>query len=500
MTFEKAEEKYKAQREKLLAFEYVDFITSWDAMTLAPEGSFELEAPVQSTIASMSYALHTDPDFAEAVEVLCEHAQELDEVLAHEVKEVRRNIREMQKIPKEEYAAFQELISACYPVYVEAKRGNNFEAFRPYLERIVDYERKLTHWLETEDRHGYDVLLDRYEPEMTTAEYDRFFDVLRARLVPFAKEITAACAGDSFPFEGKVFDVEKQREFCEYLRDVMCVDRSCSVMCESEHPFTSGFGNKDIRITNHYYPTLPASAVFSAVHESGHGMYMYQCDDSLNNTLSGDGASMAMHESQSRFYENMIARCEAFWEVHYPKFVQTFPEQMKDVSLQTFMRYINHVEYTFVRTEADELTYPLHVMLRYELEKELIDGSLNVRDLPEAWAEKSRSYFGKEPPTDTLGVLQDMHWSGGDIGYFPTYALGSAYAAQIYAAMNRDFDVENSLREGTTRAVNAWLKEKVHRFGASKKPKDILRIATGEDFNPDYYADYLIGKYTKLYL
>jgi carboxypeptidase Taq len=226
---------------------------------------------------------------------------------------------------------------------------------------------------------------------------------------------------------------------------------------------------------------------------------MAQVDPTLNDTLSWDGASMAMHESQSRFYENMIGRSPLFWKVHYPKLKETFPEQLRDVPQETFIRYINQSGYSFIRTEADELTYPLHIMLRYEVEKAVVEEGLRAEDIPAFWNERFRDYFGMTLPTDTLGVLQDVHWATGEFGYFPTYALGSAYAAQIYAAMEKDLDVERALASGTTGEINEWLREHIHRYGASRYPKEILKLATGEDFNPNYYVEYLVNKFSSVY-
>ena len=279
----------------------------------------------------------------------------------------------------------------------------------------------------------------------------------------------------------------------------MCFDKSRSVLKESEHPFTSGFGSRDVRITVHYYPENFVSSIFSAIHETGHGLYEQQSDPALDETFSGGGASMGLHESQSRFYENMIGRSRAFWEVHYGKLQEIFSEQLGEVPLDDFVKYINTVERSFVRTEADELTYPLHIMLRYDMERAFMKNELEVKDFPRYWNQLFREYFGMEPPTDTLGVLQDVHWAYGNVGYFPTYALGSAYAAQIYHAMNRDFDVEASLKDGTTQKINDWLREHIHRFGASMPPAEILKNATGEEFNPQYYVDYLIEKYSRIY-
>ena len=492
----KALQFYTAQRKKLLAFQYVGFLTSWDAQTEAAPGSIEADSAYQAVLSEMSYRLTTDPEFERCVEELYQQREGLDDVLRHEIEVMRKSISDAKKIPMEDYVAFSELTSRAYPVYVRAKQTGDFGLFRPYLEKIVDYCRKQTEWLATDDLKGYDVLLDRYEPHYTQKKYDAFFNVLRERLVPFVKQKTA-CPAPVPEWAKQKFDVSKQRVFCEYIRDVMCFDKNFGVMKESEHPFTSGIGTDDVRITTHYYEDDLVSSIFSVIHETGHATYERQCDPSLNGTLCGGGASLGMHESQSRFYENIIGRSSAFWQAHYPVLQKTFAPQLDGVSLGEFMSYVNGVEASFVRTEADELTYPLHILLRYEIEQKLLNGSLAVEDLPSYWNSKFTEYFGITPPNDTVGVLQDVHWAYGDIGYFPTYALGSAISAQLYHAMSKDFDVEKSLLSGTTKQINQWLGEHVHKYGSSKYPDEILRIATGEDFDPNYYVDYLIKKYSK---
>lgn len=499
MTLQQALESYKETRKKLLAFRYLNFVMEWDHETEAPSGAIPLEAKQQAVLAEMEYKLQTDPAFQEAVETMYDQRTNLDPVLRHETEEQHRAIDEMRRIPMKEFTEYRELLANSYSVYVNAKRNNDFVSFAPYLEKIIQYNRNLTGYLEKPGKKGYDVLLDRFEPDFLQKDYDEFFGLLRERLVPFAKKINDTPLEGGFSFGSKQYDTKKQEEFCEYLRDVMCVDRDHAIMRESEHPFTTGFGTDDIRITNHYYENNLVSSIFSAIHESGHGLYMAQVDPALNDTLSWDGASMAMHESQSRFYENMIGRSGDFWHVHYPKLQETFPEQLNTVNVDTFIRYINQSQYSFIRTEADELTYPLHIMLRYDVEKAVIEEGLPAKDLPEFWNDRFKAYFGMIPPTDTLGVLQDVHWASGDFGYFPTYALGSAYAAQFYAVMEKDLDVKKSLQTGTTRDINNWLKEHIHKYGASRYPREILKDAAGEDFKAEYYVDYLIQKYSKVY-
>ncbi len=489
-------EFYLAHRKKIVAQAYVNFIISWDMETTAAENSILADSEQMGEISALSYNLSTDPEFEKAVAELNANKNELSPELAHEVEVMAKSIEDTKKIPIEEYMAFSELNSKAYPVYVRAKKENNFELFRPYLEKMVEFCQKKTKWLATEKISGYDVLLDEYEPHYTQKEYDKFFDALKTRLVPFVKKATET--KPAVPaFATKNYPANKQEEFCEYLRDVMCFDKSRGIMKESEHPFTSGFGTDDVRITNHYYENNFTSAIFSAIHETGHATYEQQVAPSLNGTLCGGGASLGLHESQSRFYENIIGRSKAFWQAHYAKLQQTFPENLSDVSLDEFVAYVNTAQRSLIRTEADELTYPLHIMLRYDLEKQLIDGSLAVSDLPSAWNAKVKEYLGLDVPTDREGVLQDVHWAYANFGYFPTYALGSAISAQLYHYMNKDFDVDASLASGNTKQINDWLKEHVHKYGSSKYPDEILKLATGEEFNPNYYVDYLIEKYSK---
>lgn len=489
-------EFYLQQRKKINAMRYVNFVVGWDTQTDAAENSILADSEQTSVLSEMDYLLTTDSEFERCVGVLYNSREQLEDTLCHEIEVMYKNIQDTKKIPLEEYTAYSELSSKAYPVYVKAKLENNFELFAPYLQKIVEFCRKQTVWLATDTLKGYDVLLDMYEPHYTQQKYDQFFNVLRERLVPFVKEKTQRPTATP-EWAKQTFSKEKQRVYCEYLRDVMRFDKTRGIMKESEHPFTSGFGTDDVRITTHYYEDNLVSSLFSTIHETGHATYEQQVDKSLNATLSGGGASLGLHESQSRFYENIIGRSRAFWEVHYAKLQEVFAPQLDDVSLDEFVAYINTAERSFVRTEADELTYPLHIMLRYEIEQKVISGELEVKDLPKYWNEKFTEYFGITPPSDTLGVLQDVHWAYGNFGYFPTYALGSAIASQLYFYMNKDFNVDDSLKEGTTKRINEWLKEHLHKYGASKYPDEILRLAVGEDFNPNYYVDYLIEKYSK---
>ena len=491
--------KYEEYRKKLKAYRYAMWMISWDSATEAPKGCFGERAKYTGVLSEESYKLQTSAEHIDIINKLYESKDKLDSILAHEIVEAKKGVDKITKIPMEEYVQYRMLLATSENTWAEAKTKNDFEMFKPSLEEIISYGRKFAKYLETEKLKGYDLLLDDYEPEFTTVEYDEFFGVLRKELVPFVKEITSKKLEYNNSFESKTYPRLDQIEFAKYIQKVMCYDTNHGLMKESEHPFTSGVSTKDVRFTVHYYENMFTSSIFSAIHELGHATYNQQIDSALDDTNVGDGASMAMHESQSRFFENIIGRSHKFWEIHYGKLQEIFKEQLKDISLEDFYKSINKVENSLIRVEADELTYPLHIMIRYDIERMILNNEVEVSELPEVWNKMVKEYLGIDVPSVSQGVLQDVHWSGGMFGYFPTYALGSAYAAQIYNKMKQEIDIDKILESGTTKEINEWLKERIHKYGSTKYPKEILKLATGEDFNPMYYVNYLKEKYSKIY-
>ena len=490
---------YFEYRKKIKAFYLAFFLLSWDSSTVAPKGCFEARGDSIAALSQMEYELTTSKEFTDAVNYLYDNRASLDEVTSHEIEVLKERVDKQLKIPVEEVMEAAKLFSMANSIWVDAKQSNDFSKFQDTLEKIVAYERRYVNYLKTDKLSGYDILLDEYERGMTSKEYDKFFDCLKEKLVPFVKKVLAKGNNFDDSFMSKTYPKDQQKEICEYFRDVMCFDKNKGIMMESEHPFTSGFGTDDVRITVHYYENFFTSSIFSCIHETGHATYEANVDRSLNETFSGGGASMALHESQSRFYENIVARDENFWKKHFNKLKEVYKEQLAGVTLDTFVREVNKVEASYIRTEADELTYPLHVMLRYDIEKKLLSGELEVKDAPKEWNRLFKEYFGLDVTKDSEGILQDVHWSQGSFGYFPTYALGSAYGAQFLNAMKKDLDYEKEISKDNLKAINEWLKEHIHKYGASKYPKEIIKIATGEDFNPNYYVDYLINKYKKIY-
>ncbi|MBE6114113.1 MAG: carboxypeptidase M32 [Erysipelotrichaceae bacterium] len=496
MNLEQIIERYQQIRQKIKAYHYAMGIISWDSATEAPAGCFEKRAEYSGVLSEMLYTLETSDEYKQLIAQLYEHKDELDPVLRHEIIEIKRSNDKQNRIPMEEYVSYATLMANAEQVWAKAKKENDYSQFAPLFQKVVDYQKKYVKWQESDALKGYDILLDEYEHDFTTKEYDKFFDCLKRELVPFVKKVIEKGYPGKEDLTKLVIPADKQRKVAQEIEKILCYDLNRGLSKESEHPFTTGSGTYDVRYTNHFHEDKFESSIFSAVHELGHSLYEQQIDPQLDDTFVGGGASSAMHESQSRFYENMIGRSKAFVKVLLPKFNKICGV---DLDEEEFYYHINKVENSLIRIEADELTYPLHIMLRYDLERALMNDEITVDELPQEWNKRFKEYFGIEVPNDAVGVLQDIHWGTGLFGYFPTYALGSAYAAQFYHAMSKDLDIEASLGEGTTKKINDWLKEKIHWCGSSRYPKEIMVQATGEEFDPMYYVEYLKNKYSDMY-
>ena len=379
----------------------------------------------------------------------------------------------------------------------KAKSENDFAAFAPYLEKVVAFNRKFAGYYNPE-MAPYDALLNKYEEGMNTLTLDAFFGKLREAIVPVVAKIQAVPQIDD-SFLQRNFPLELQRKFSDYLMEVLGLDRNYCGIAESEHPFTTNFNNKDVRITTHYHENDLASSMYSVIHEGGHALYELGADDCYNFTALQGGVSMGIHESQSRFYENLIGRSRAFIHAIFPKVKELFAEQLADVTEEMFYKAVNKAQPSLIRTAADELTYANHIMIRYELEKQLIGGTLEVKDVPAAWNKLYKEYLGIDVPNDTMGCLQDTHWAGGMIGYFPSYALGSAYGAQMIAKMEKEIGcIDELVERGELGRVTQWLKEHIHRHASFKKPGALFEEVCGK-FDAKFYTDYLTEKYSKLY-
>ncbi len=491
--------KFRELTYKQAAYRYVLNVVGWDSQTEAPKGAFQRRAELTSVIGGELFNLGTSQEFQDVVNGLFERLEELDETTQLEIKRAKKGLDKIVKIPKEEFVEYQKLLALSQRVWEEAKEENDWKKFQGNLEKIVEFNKKFVDYYEIDD-HPYNIKLDEFEEGMNMDEYDKFFNTLKTDLVPFVKQVLKEGKPLNIDFTEDFFDAKKQKEFSEYITDIMAFDRESGLMKESVHPFTWNTHPGDVRFTTRYLENYVFSSVFASIHELGHATYEQQIDQKWNDTLHSGGASMGIHESQSRFYENIIGRSKPFWEAHYPKFRELFPKEVQDISLDDFHKATNKVSASMIRVEADELTYSLHIMVRYEIERMIFSGEVEVKDLPRIWNEKMVEYLGIKPKDDAEGVLQDVHWSAGLMGYFPTYALGSAYAAQFYYTMMKELDIDKLVKENNIKEINNWLKEKIHQYGSSKTPKQLLLEVTGEPFDPKYFVKYLKEKYTKLYL
>lgn len=491
--------KFREITKKTKAYGYVMNLVGWDSQTEAPRGAFERRAEMMGILSSELFKLQTGEETVKVVDDLYNHREELDALTKREVEKAKKLIDKIVKIPEEEFVEYEKLLQLSQSVWQDAKADNDYAAFKDNLRSIIDYNRKFIQYYGL-NQEPYNVLLDDFEEGFSMEEYDRFFEVLKKDLVPFVKEVLNAKKPETPAFVTAFFDKVRQQEFCDYLIDALAFDRNRGLMKKSVHPFTWNTSPDDVRFTTKYLENYLFSSIFAAIHELGHATYEQQISTMYDDTLLSGGTSMGIHESQSRFFENIIGRSHAFWEAHYPKLQSIFKEELKDVSLEDFYKAANRVEASLVRVEADELTYPLHIMLRYDIEKRLFANELQVEELPEVWNNSMEEYLGIRPSNDSEGVLQDVHWSGGMFGYFPTYALGSAYAAQFYYTMKKELNIDELVKNNQIQEINRWLKEKIHQFGSSKSPKELLMEVTKEPFNPQYYVRYLKEKYSKIYL
>ena len=484
----------------LYVFRHLSSLVELDAMTAAPQDSTSGRSVVTEYLSKERYGLFASDRTGELLEQLTEQKANLPERIARQAEFLKRDYDRMKAIPQEEYVQYDVLVSEAQNVWVKAKRDNDFASFGPYLEKIVETQlRFIDYWDPKHEKKPYDVLLNEYEYGLTEEFLDDFFAHLKQTIVPLVRTISEKGWQPRSDFLHREAPLEKQRVLSDYLMEALTIDRAHCSIGETEHPFTLEFNRDDVRITTHYYLNEVMSSFYSVMHEGGHALYELHTGDELRFTSLASGASSSIHESISRFFENIIGRSRGFCDFILPKMKELFPEQFADVSEEEYYRAVNIARPSLIRTESDELTYCLHVMVRYEIEKGLIKGEIKVGDLPRIWQEKMKEYLGVDVPNDTKGVLQDSHWSGGAFGYFPTYALGNAYGAQMCEQMRQDVDVDSCCVKGDLAPIVEWLTEHVFRYGCLIDPAPLFEQYCGAKFTPEPYCRYLKKKYSEIY-
>lgn len=497
MTVNEAKQALIELQRKMAAYDHAMSLIYYDGTTSAPKGTAANRGAALSVLSEEEYNLCTGKDTVELLEFLDANKEELDDKEKRIVYLLLKDVRNMAKIPMDEYVAYEELLVEADDVWHRAKETSDFALFEPVLKQIFDTNLRFAGYIDPE-KDPYDLWLNEYEEGLSKEFCDKFFGTLKERLVPLIKKVGEQPQVDTSCLKG-FFLAADQEKLAHWLMRTMAMDLDHIGLATTEHPFTTSFGShNDVRITTHYYEENVSYSMYSVIHEGGHALYDSGSADEFAYTALDGGVSMGIHESQSRFYENILGRSRAFCNCVLPVIKALFP-QMGETTEEEFFKAINAVEPSLIRTEADEVTYCLHVMIRYEIEKRVMAGELAVHDIPAEWNRLYKEYLGIDVPDDKHGCLQDSHWSGGSIGYFPSYALGSAYGAQFLRKMKEDIDVDACMAKGDFAPINAWLKEKIWRHGCLYKPSELLDRVLGEPFDPKYYLDYLEEKCEAVY-
>ncbi len=476
-------------------------VLGWDERTYMPRGGAAHRADQMALLARLTHEMTTAPVIGEILAAV--EATDLTRDPAFDtavnIREIRRSYDRAVKLPQRLGEELARVTSLAQQVWQEARGANDFEAFRPSLEKIVELKREEAQAVGYKGV-PYDALLDEYEPGAATAEITRVFAALRQDLAPLVQAV--ASSGRTAPRDilAGEYPVDRQQAFGRAAAAAIGFDFEAGRLDTTTHPFCSGIGPGDCRITTRFNPRFFNESFFGILHEAGHGIYEQGLPAKHYGSPRGSHASLGIHESQSRLWENQVGRSLPFWEHFFPKAKEMFPESLRDVKLDDFYYAINDVRPSFIRVEADEATYNMHIILRFELEQALVSGDLKPAEVPTAWNEKFHQSFGLTPPTHREGCLQDIHWSFGGIGYFPTYTLGNLYAAQFMEAARADLgDLDADCRRGEFGRLKGWLNEKIHSQGHRWRAGTLCDIVTGRSLSHKPLLDYLRGKYAPLY-
>ena len=475
------------------------WLLGWDQHTMMPPDGTPSRGDQLSTIDRLAHELFASDELGELLASLREHETELDpeSVDAQLIRVTRRDWEKARKIPADLRAEITRAEVLGVPAWAEARKNADYDAFLPYLRRNLELKLQYIDCFADTGKSPYDILLDDYQEDARTEEIDAVFARLKEELIPLIREVAAAEQVDTSFTHGH-FPVEKQEVFGREILERLGYTSDAWRLDPTIHPFATSIGLDDIRLTTRY-SEADLESIFHTSHEFGHGIYEYGIDRELNRTPLTELNSMVLHESQSRLWENLVCRSRPFWRFFFPKLQELFPE-LGDVDVEAWWRSVNKVEPSYIRVEADEITYGMHIILRYELEQEIIGGRLALEDLPEAWNAKMKEYLDVDVPDDAKGVLQDVHWSGGSFGYFPTYLLGTIASVQIWETACADLpDLDAQMEAGEFAPLREWLGDKLYRWGRRFPPNEMLERIVGGPLDAEPYVAYLKSKVTEIY-
>lgn len=490
-------QSYIEKSQKIADINYSSAVLNWDMETYMPEKGNLHRARQLGTLAGIGHELSTGDELGKLLDLLQKDTSLSEREKRNVQLSLKSYLRE-KKFTTEFVIERSKAISETYHSWIEARKANDFNIYEPQLKKLVDIKRKEAEIIDFED-HPYDALLDLYEPDAKTKEIDAVFADVKTHLVPFVKQIISKTKPQD-DFLHKHYDRDKQWNFGMMLLEKMGYDFKAGRQDISVHPFTTSFSPLDVRVTTRINENDFTSMTWSCIHEGGHALYEQGLPADQYGLPLGEAISLGIHESQSRLWENCVGRSLSYWKANYAELQKSFPENLGNVSLNDFYKAINLVKQSFIRTEADELTYHLHVFIRFEIEKGLIEGSLQVKDLPEIWNAKYKEYLGVDVPDDKTGVLQDIHWSHGSFGYFPTYSIGSFYAVQFFNQAKKDLpNLVSEIESGNTSSLLKWLREKIHCHGRMYSAQESCERVTGEKLNFSHFMNYAKEKYGAIY-
>lgn len=499
MNINEIKAKYIENIKILNAYSHALNVFHFDHSTIAPKKGMDERNETLSILSNIIFQKQMDPEHISLLKTLYENREKLDKYTKRLIEINYNNYIKSQFITPELQYKYSIAAANGYTSWLKAKEKQDYNLFKETLGEIIKLQQEMIELRPNKSETPYDSLLDDYEKDHNTAVLDKFFNELKEGIVPLLKQIMASNKTIREDFLTNKVKIAKQEKFSLYLLKLIGFDLDAGLLSTTEHPFTSKISNHDVRVTTHYYENLFVSNIFSTIHEGGHAIFGQNEPSEVINHYVDNNMSAAMHECISRMYENMVGRSKEFIHTIYPKFSKLFKSEFKDVTETELYEAINAVHPSLIRIEADELTYCLHIIIRYEIERDLINGNISVDDAKQAWNQKYYDYLGVTPDNDSTGILQDVHWSDGSFGYFPSYALGNAYAAQIFYKMQNEIDVLGLIKQGKVTSVKKWLTKNVFNHASMMDPNEWIVKITGEPLNTKYYIEYLKNKFTDLY-
>lgn len=493
------EQEFLAELKEMDLLQQALGILEWDTQTGMPSAASSYRGEVSSYLYGKYFAKKVSPKIGEAIDYFAQHPEELSEVGKASLALVKEEYDRQHAVPNELMVKYSKVTADAHHAWQKARQEKDFSLFYDALKENIRLTKELIPYWKNNEKTDYDVLLSIYEPKMTTEALDRVFSTVRDGIICLRKKIETQGIQPKTDFLHREVPEEQQREFIIKVVQDLGFDLNHGRIDDTTHPFATGINHKDVRLTNRWNTKDFTMGIMGLIHEAGHGTYEQNISEKFEYTPVHEGASTGIHESQSLFNELVIGSRKSFWQKQYPYLQKCVKGTFDDVSFEDFYASLKQTQSSLIRIEADSLTYVLHIIIRYEIEKMIFNEEVAVEELPQIWNDKYEKYLGIRPEDDLEGILQDVHWSAAEFGYFPSYALGYMYACQLYYAMKKEIDVDQILSSDDYTPIRKWLTKNIHQFGASKKPNQLIYDATGEKLNPQYLLDYLKEIYFSVY-